>query len=283
MPEAPSSATAPAMSPDDWDPLCARTTVVLRAFLAGRADRTRDPVVRDHLASCAACRARYEEAVEAAAHVGGARRRRRDEETLRTERTDELRREDPRAQAAERAASERRARAHRLRLLLLPAAAIVLLTQLGRFGGEVPVETRPIATWIGGEVQAGGRGLDGADDPRLLTRGQRCETGPEGSARLRTGRVTLTLGPETRLLVESAGRFRLERGTLGFEGTCAITTHLGVLEAAEAAGTLVLVDGRLRAAVERAAVTWVDPAGERTLEPGEERLVALRPELQSGS
>lgn len=269
------------MAEDDenWNPLCARTTVVLRAFLAGKADRTRDPAVREHLASCAACRARYEEAVEAAAHVGGAQRKQREEALLRSARIAKRRKQHPGAEAAEAA---RRARGHRLRLLLLPAALILLMTQLGRLSRGVPVETRPIALRVGGVVQAAGRTIAGEDDPVTLTRGQRCETGTDGSALLRTGRVSLTLDPDTRVLVESSSRFRLERGGVAVDGTCAVTTSLGVLEVEDGAGRLALKDGRLLATVERDRLTWVDPTGVHVLAPGPERIVAVRPDLARG-
>jgi len=270
------------MTPDSetsWTPLCGRVSVAVRTFLAGRGERIREHEIREHLESCAACRQRYDEAVETIAHVGRARRRNEEVDLARAARIARRRRGSPAEEAAEAA---RRGRGHRLRLMLLPAAAILVATQLGRIGKKTTLETRPIATQVVGEVHAAGRTLASADGPIMLVRGQRCETGADGAARLGTGKVKLTLDTWTRVLIESPSRFRLEQGLVTLEGTCAITTSLGVLEAEGAKGTLSLEGARVFASVEDGTMLWIDPGGVQTLAVGPERLIAFRDESPNG-
>lgn len=252
---------------------------LLREFIAGRVQGTRDPAVREHLVACESCRMQYRDAVQAAADVAGTHRARREQEATRQQRRRRLHKNS----AAALAEAQRRSRGFRLRMLLLPAALVLLMTQIGRFGKPVPVQTRPIASSTNGQVYVDGRPFDGDTEAMSLVRGQRCQTGGEGEAHLRTGRVSLTLGPNTTVLVEGEGRFRLERGALTFEGSCELTTGFGVLESEDGAGRVWFVENGMKASVERDTLRWIDPTGARELPVGPERFVALRQTLAGGS
>ena len=222
-----------------------------------------DRRLRAHLVACPECRAQYRAAMGMAAQMGRALRDARLEKE-RSRRHGEL------ARRALAAGSPLQKRRFGLRLMLLPAAFILLIALWMR----VPEENTLRVAWNGGEVLAGGQRMSAERALLPIAPGEWCQT--KGNARARIdsgpgGSCVIELGIGTQLLVEETTpiRLRLQRGELQLAGPCLVTCVFGVLELDHGNARLTVSDGTYDLECLEGEVSWVESTGRRTLRAGE--------------
>lgn len=240
---------------------CERTRELLSHFLHRGLTREEDRGFRSHLTACEACRRLYRETMASAAPLGRAMREARDAHEK------ERRHEELREMAL---ASGRRPRRRRfgLRLMLLPVAFILLLTQWHRLVEE---PGRLTLTWSGGEVRAAGQLLS-PDRPELeLADGDWCQTRGNARARIVGKDCSFDLEVGTQLLVEkpSAGRVRLQQGELIAAGDCVVSSPFGVLELEGGTALVRVSGGKIEVECRSGGARWTDPTGSRSLAAGQ--------------
>ena len=230
-----------------------------RAFLAG-GDRAPSKAeilsMRAHLADCAECDAAYHEEAEFVARLGAENRRTRERKGV------------PRQGRRSRWRYVAAPRQTRLRLILIPAFAIFLMTQSDRL--------RSRAGW---RLEALEGAVIAADDPvvvtetsRRLISGESCSTGPGGRAVLRFGDSRLVLGPETEVVlgVESSRSIRFVGGNLTVGGPCRVQSALGLIDLAEdSSGRIEYTQAGFAVECLTGSVDVQDATGSSTLAPGE--------------
>lgn len=237
-------------------PECRQARERIRAFLHGGLGARRTAALRAHLAACPVCEQVYREGVQ----LMGRMARDRPEVGGRSSPERPVRRP--------RLAFGATRRGSRLRLLLMPALAILLLTQLDRIGERA----RPFALRsLEGAVQSERGLLDPTGGSLRLTGGDWCRTGPDACARLEGPDSRAELGPRTGLVIERArpDRLRLQGGTLTLSGTALLSCRAGVVEVLEGAATAELTEEGLTLHCLQGEVLALTSAGERRLAPGE--------------
>ena len=248
------------------DPPCQATEGAVAAFVAGRLSARETSRVRRHRAACPACDALWRGQVAAAASLQS--RRRREREAGERER----RRTKHRRLALEAAAFDtgvrggRRQRGWRLRLLLLPAFAMVLMAVIHPLGRA----RRASLSILAGEVQLTANRYGTEDPPVPLVRGDQCSTGSRARARVVGAEGSVELDQETFLVVEDEMglRLRLESGAVAVEGSAEITSRFGVVEVEKGRALLrTLADG-LELQAERGRVIATNGEGARQVLPG---------------
>ena len=275
-------------------PECALARRRILAFLAGGQPRGEARALRTHLAGCLECDALYRAETTFVARMSREKRaararRARGAATREPARAALAEREPgPRAVRAARAVapapaglrglvqrfcSARRGAARprglRLRAVLLPALALLVLGQSDRWRARPPLGFELSALSAGvavGELELGP--LAGA---RALEPGEIVSTGPEGRALVECAESRLVLGPGTRIALESsaARRFRLAEGALSARGPCDFVLHQGFVEVPAGAAADVSVEGsraRVRATAGEVAVS--DARGRAALAAG---------------
>ena len=241
------------------DATCEAMQALARAFLAGgeRAPGKAEVLsMRAHLAACPECKQAYQQEAEFVARLGAENRRTRERKGI------------PRQGRRQRWRYVAAPRQTRLRLILIPAFAIFLMTQSDRL--------RSRAGW---RLEA----LDGlviaADDPvvatetsRRLISGESCSTGPGGRAVLRFGDSRLVLGPETEVVlgVEAARSIRFVGGRLIVGGPCRVQSALALIDLVEgSSGRLAYTRDGFTVECLTGNVQMQDVTGVRTLAAGE--------------
>lgn len=219
--------------------------------------------VRAHLRACADCRAAFARALGCGEAGDGVRAGR-----ARRERDERRGRQRGMALAGAFQGWTGGVRGARLRLLLVPAAAVVLMTQLARgprMAGEVRAQALSGAVWLEAQDLA----TDAA--PRAVLLGEGCATGSTGRARLASGTSSVELAPDASAWLEARvpARFRLGAGSFTLRGDLTATTHWGVLEC-ERVDALVHVGARgMDLEVREGELRWIDSRGTRTLAAGD--------------
>ena len=165
----------------------------------------------------------YREAVRAAARS----KRRREDERLEAQ----VKKSREARQVRRRkliAATNRGAQGWRLKMVLLPAGLILLLTGFPLSMRSPKLE----ATWTVGGVEAAGLALGPERKATTLTSGQGCSTHGDARASLEGRGARFDLDGDTRLAVLDAGRpfVRLLTGSLEWRGTGRVGAQLGLVE-----------------------------------------------------
>jgi hypothetical protein len=163
-------------------------------------------------------------------------------------------------------------RAARRRLALRFGMAAALLAAANSLFGDWRRDPTLAVEASAGPVFVGGQALPRGSAGQRAWRSDLIETGPGGQARLRLRELTLELGPESELLVESvlSRRLRLCFGSLDLEGSGRLETGLGWLELEQAQARLEARDQGLRIRMRSGRGRWIDARGEQTLGPGVE-------------
>lgn len=161
-----------------------------------------------------------------------------------------------------------RLRSARLRLLIMPALAIFLVTSLSRPPGSV-LTVR--AQTLQGSVWLAGTSLPADTGPRALLRGEGCATGADGAAHLGSKTASVELEPLAQAWLEShsPARFRLGTGRFKLQGDLTATTRWGVLECQGATVHAHVLSDAVELRVLDGRVRCTDRSGERTLAGGE--------------
>ena len=239
---------------------CASARAAFAGYLRDGTAAPRAAALRRHLRDCAACRD------ELAREVGGGAAGPRGER-LRRQRAERRTRQRGLALAGAFQGWTGGVRGARLRLLLVPALAIVLMTEIARgprFAGEVRAEALAGSVWV-----------DAADlpaevEPRSLRPGEGCATGGDGRARLGSSAASVELAPHAQAWLEAhqPARFRLGPGEFLLSGDLTATTRWGVLECAGARVEVRVERDGFELEVLEGRVRCIDHRGERVLARG---------------
>jgi len=248
------------------DPECRKAWKRIGDFVAEGLLGAEHTALRAHLDACEECMEHYRAAVDATSRVGRQKRDRAELEAAleRQERMHEAGYDVP--------APARHTNWNRLRTIVYPAFFIfimVLVTRGPRFSDDAGV------VLLAGEAVAADSGL-GAD--RLtIGRGDWCATGPASRVKLDVHEVTVMLGADTRVSLESLdpARLRLAAGSVDPQGTCTISTALGVVDFKQATGTLALHDWGLEIRMNTGFAIFTGASGEERIDAGESFRVDL--------
>lgn len=227
-------------SPSDPDPGCVAARHLLAKFIAAQLSPEENTDFRGHIVGCAECRLAYRETIASAAHWKHAAESASDSETRRIERQERRKR-------AIAQVSSGRISPWRLKMVLVPAAMIVLLSGMGTLWKRTPYV---IAHWEAGTAQAAGLPMDGDRDEAKLEVGDSCVTEREARVYVEGAGGRFELGSDTRLIVEDARkpRVRLLSGSLLLEGRGMVSTQLGIVTLEE--GTLRMSKSRAQLQVD---------------------------------
>ncbi len=247
---------------------CPEARVRTRAFAAGELGVAATRELRKHLASCAECMSLYRDTLQTTAQLAqlGAEAR-------------EARQLDRRRRAAHAAHFGRKdapppkkARNWRLRMILMPAFFIWLMTQIAGFG-QPPAKVEVVSHL--GAVEISGRPVQEDKQPQLVLPGRWVLTGPFSKAEIDARECLVQLADRTEALVESARpvRFRLRVGRMKVEGDLVIVCVLGLVRIEEGRGRVTLDERGLTIEAESGSWTFFDDGGERRVAPGRELLV----------
>jgi hypothetical protein len=167
--------------------------------------------------------------------------------------------------------------AARRRLALRFAGVAAVLAALSSLYGDWRQDPTLVIEASAGPVFVGGQALPRGSSGQRAWRSDLVETGPGGQARLRLRELTLELGPESELLVESvlARRLRLCFGTLQLTGSGRLETGHGWLELENARVQLEASERALRVQLRAGLGRWIDARGEQELQPGVDLAVEL--------
>lgn len=244
------------------DLTCAEVPPFIGLYIAQELEREAVLRLRAHLARCPECMELYRSKVETTAALGrgvGAEREQRMAERQRVARA---------AAALGREAVPQSKRRHfRLRMVLIPAVLIYVISQLANLGpqpGKVILVSASAGTFIDR------REPDFSLQDPLVLPGRWLTTERFGKASLDAGTCTVDLGGSTELLLESARpvRFRLRRGHLELAGTASVLTVLGLIEVREGRGEIVFDERGLFIEPTSGGWSMVGPDGARELPHG---------------
>ncbi|HVS18939.1 MAG TPA: hypothetical protein VMT18_10095, partial [Planctomycetota bacterium] len=218
--------------------------------------------LREHLRGCGGCREAFAGSIGCGAEDAGGVRSTR----LRRERRERRTRQRSLALAGAFQGWTGGARGARLRLLLVPAFAIVLMTQVARgprLTSEVRAQALAGAVWLDADDLATG------SEPRTVRLGEGCSTGSDGRARLGSRAASVELAPDARAWLEAhaPARFRLGEGRFTLHGDLTATSRWGVLECEGAVAVVRVAPDRLVLEVSAGTVRCFDHRGERRLTP----------------
>jgi len=238
---------------------CADTRARARAFLTGSPDAPAGAAarrMREHLAACPACDAAYRAEAEFVAQLGRENRRTRERKGV------------PRRGRASRFLTLPAPRKTRLRLVLIPAFAIFLMTQSDRLRSQAGWRVEALE----GPVVAEGESVPATESSRRLTIGETCSTGERGRAVLRLGDTRLVLGPRTDLVLgsESERSVRFAGGELTVGGPCRLQAALALVDVGRGSSARVAsTDPGLRIECLTGSLRVQDVTGTRSLVVGE--------------
>ncbi|MAE28275.1 MAG: hypothetical protein QF724_03440 [Planctomycetota bacterium] len=219
---------------------CEEALRLVHRFLGEDGEGAEHLALREHLEACRACHAAYLDAVGTVAALGRAQRHLRQEEEKNTRRATQRR-------LALAGAGERSQRRRRnLRILFLPALAILALVQFQSAFGAPP---RADLAVISGPVAMPELLIEQAGTVLPMVRGDWCATAPGASARLVVGKTEVHLGALTRVMLEGTRplRLRIGQGTLVLNGPATVTSPVGVIEVTSGRARLTYQDEILRA------------------------------------
>ncbi len=267
------TADPPPQSPKKPDAItCDEAFELIRVFTAEELGKAKTLRLRAHLSRCPECMARYRDAVSTAASLGRVNHEQREKRAI------ERQRHELHAKAFGTEDSgvrpTRRNRFFQLRLVLIPAIFIYIMTQVVGLGPP-PAKVQLVESK--GLVSIDERSIEAGSDPSLVLPGRWVKTRRLARARLEGTTCTIDLESSTDLLVESANppRFRFRSGGIRLEGTTTLVTVLGMIEVEEGKGRLFLDDRGLSVQPESGRWARIDMAGETILKNG--RDTVLRP------
>jgi len=193
---------------------CKRACERITSYLSGTS-RVRDHrALHAHLNACSDCNEIYRSALLSAARHG---REMRGERELRTTR------DQPSERAVPAAALVPRKKRAGMKVFVLAALGIALLSR------AFPAQTGPNVELLAGHASVGDKGLtaDGASAP--LRSGDWLTTEAGSRARIAGGDVSFELGPSSRVRVVDPERaeVRLDAGELWVDGACTVTSEWG--------------------------------------------------------
>lgn len=251
-------------------PDCAEARQRTRAFAAGELDTNATRELRKHLASCGECMATYRDTLQTTAQLaqlGAAAREAR-----------QLERRKHAAVASHFGRSDtkpKKFRNWRLRMILMPAFFIWLMTQIAGLG-QPPAKVE-IVSHIGA-VEVSGRPVEEDKQPVLVLPGRWILTSSFSKAQLDARACQVRLADRTEVLVESARpvRFRLRVGRMDVEGDLVVVCVLGIVRITQGRGRLTLDDRGLTLEAESGEWSFFDDSGERRAPLGEPLLVPPR-------
>ena len=251
------------MTASEVEPItCDEVRPFVRLFLSGELKKESSARLRAHVAGCKPCMEFYREAVSTTATLGRMTGEEREQRMLERQR-------NARAAAAlgrEPQGAPKR-RHFRLRMVLIPAVVIYVLTRIANLGPE-PGKVELVDASRGVTIDE--RVPDLSEGPSLVLPGRWVLTDRFANASLDANLCEVHLGSSTDLLVESARplRFRLGRGSVSVEGSAKFVTLRGLVEIEEGRGSLSLGDPGL--VIEPEAGSWKlhDSSGAHPLELG---------------
>jgi hypothetical protein len=219
---------------------------------------------REHLRRCGSCREAFVADVACLSELT------RGSHAERIRRQKAQRRAQQRRQALAGAfgGTWERLRGARLRLLVLPALAIFLVTMLSRPPGSARAVR---AQALGGAVWLSGTSLAAHGAPRALLPGEGCVTGEDGAARLGSALAGVELEGSAQAWLEShePARFRLGPGRFRLHGDLLATTRWGVIECSDAAVLAHVQPDAVEFELLEGRARCFDRTGERVLARGE--------------
>ena len=253
----------PTGQPQPQDDLrCEEVPPLISLHIAQQLGREATLQLRAHLARCPACMDLYRGKVETTAALGHQRGEEREKRMAERQRVARA------AKALGRdAVPEPKRRHFRLRMVLIPALIIYVITQISNLApppGKVVLVSASDGTYIDK------REPDFTQQDPLVLPGRWLTTERFGKASLDAGACTVDVGGATELLLESARpvRFRLRRGHLDLAGSAHVLTVLGMIEISEGRGSIVFDSRGLF--IEPTSGSWalVGPDGRRELQHG---------------
>ncbi len=241
---------------------CEEAEVLVREFATGKLQAQRMRILRSHLTSCSSCRESYRQAVETTASLS----------RFTVEQREKIRIERQRRSLHTKVFGERKPQKRylpfRLRLVLMPALFIYLVTQITSLG---PPPARIELISSEGSVLISGNPVDSETENLLVLPGRWVTTRSLSKAKLDGQTAMFNVGEETDLLIEDARpvRLRLRRGYLRLDGSATVITVLGLFEIEAGKGVLHVSSAGLRVEPQSGEWKFFDKDGERLLTPGE--------------
>ena len=237
-------------------------------FALGELDLTATREMRAHLALCPECMDHYRGTMQAAASFGRKGKQEREQRAIERQKSNLHQkhfgpREKPKPSG----------RQFRLRLLLMPAFVIFLLTRIGSLGAPA---ARVELVAARGVVKVDDVERLDLDEPYLILPGRWLVTAQFAKARVEAGVCDLEFGSDTTCLVESARpvRLRIERGRVDVDGSVTIITVLGLLEVTAGAGRITLDSRGLHMEPQTGVWNFMNKNGEQILALGREVTIA---------
>lgn len=249
---------------------CADARRLLAVFVRGDLPARGRSLLMRHVANCEPCRVDYRTSLEAIGRLGATVRQARAAAEREAHASRRTRNRREAIQASD--GSKRKLRGAFLRLTLLPAAVVFLISRLA----TLQQPPRPFEVeWMGGTVTVEDTSLGAAESEAKLYAAQWCSTDEHGAARVTGLDVEVGLGADTQLLLEDArhGRFLLRAGRVMIDGPCELTTPLGVVTVNRGAVAVSYRDRELRAESFGGALELTNAAGRSVLADGDPPLV----------
>ncbi len=249
---------------------CEAARQLTARFVAGGLTAAGRKVLNAHLAGCSPCKVDYRTSLEAAGRLGASVRKDRVARIgwQREGRTERLRRIAIEASSG----TKHRHRGAFLKLVLVPAGVVFLLSQLA----AIRRPSRPLAIeWTAGIVRLGEAELDAAHPSGSMRRGDWCYTEPGGGARIAAEKSSVQVGESTQVLLEDAGepRYLLRRGRLELDGEARVTTPLGLVTVESGAGAVQYGERKLCVESAGGSLSVVNASGRRRVTPSDRTLV----------
>lgn len=241
---------------------CESCSDLLPRHLAGELDGPRMARVREHLAACEGCRGDYVNSAQTLAAIGAQHRH----ERMQVEaQVDALRR---RREAEGPNPFERRSR---LRSMLWPALAILLLAMMSRASWS----KTPQLVAQKGAVYLDGLALEPQAEAGQLVPGRACWTGPDGAAQMQSpsGRADLMGATTVAYQGSKPLRLRLERGGVRVSGNARVVLAGGLLEVSGGVAEVVLQGSSYRLRGIKGTAFLLSADGSLDLDAGQELLI----------
>jgi hypothetical protein len=259
---------------------CEEAFALTRTFTTRELSMSRTRTLRSHLSACPECMSVYREAVATAAALGRSHQERREQRAIERELFQlHAKAFGDRSTGEAKPVRKDKHRYFRLRLILIPAILIYIMTRITGFG---PAPAKVLLVESRGSVSIAERTVDPEADPALVLPGRWVRTERFAQAKLDGRKCIVDLESSTDLLVESAAppRFRLRSGGMRLEGSTKVVTILGLITVEEGKGRIAVDDRGVTIQPETGSWSCFDSGGEKVLENGRE--VLLEPAFGGG-
>lgn len=247
---------------------CDEAARLTRIFTKGKLVRSEMRRLRSHMTHCAPCRESYREAVETTASLSRFTVEERERQQV------ERHKRSLHAKVFGSRKPKGSRFPFRLRLILMPAIFIYLVTQITSLG---PPPANVEVVDVQGKVTLSGTDIDPEVENLLVLPGRWLTTMANGRVWLDSGECRFQLSSETSVLLERARplRLRMRHGYASVDGDLSIVTVIGLLKVTQGKGNVYLTDAGLRVEPESGEWVFLDRRGEHRMELGES--VLLRP------